>query len=107
MSTPEQISEAPELDPAVRKRANEAVTIYGLLRLLLFVVLTIVIQVLAVLVGAPVPLVMSALLSLIVAFPLSMLIFRKQRVEATQAVAAWSEQRQAKKDWVRNQLADR
>lgn len=107
MSTPEQKPEAPELDPAVRKRANKAAAIYGLLRLLLFVVLTIVIQTLALLVGAPVPLVMSSLLALIVAFPLSMLIFKKQRVEATQAMAAWSQQRQAKKDWVREQLADR
>ncbi|WP_018297830.1 DUF4229 domain-containing protein [Corynebacterium lubricantis] len=107
MSTPQQNSEAPQLDPAVRKRANKAVTVYGLLRLLLFVVLTIVIQAFALMVGAPVPLVMSALLALIVAFPLSMLIFKKQRVEATQAVAAWSEQRAAKKQWVRDQLADR
>ncbi|MHA2787997.1 DUF4229 domain-containing protein [Corynebacterium sp. S7] len=107
MTTPQQNSEAPELDPAVRKRANKAVAVYGLLRLLLFILLTVLIQLVALLVNAPVPLVMSALLALIVAFPLSMLVFQKQRVEATQAVAAWSEQRQAKKQWVRDQLADR
>lgn len=107
MSTPVSRTTAPELDPAVRKRANKAVLVYGLLRLLLFIALTVVIQAFALLIDAPVPLVMSALLALIVAFPLSMLIFSRQRMEATEAVAAWSEQRRARKDWVRNQLADR
>lgn len=95
------------MDPAARKRANKAALVYGGLRLGLFVVLTVVIQVLALLIDAPVPMVMSALLALIVAFPLSMLIFPKQRVEATEALAAWSEQRRARKQWVSQELADR
>lgn len=107
MATPEKKTDTPELDPAVRSRANKAVAIYGLLRLGLFIALTIVIQVLALLLGAPVPIVISALLALIVAFPLSMLMFRKQRVEATNAVAEWSAQRKAKKEWVRQELAER
>lgn len=97
----------PELDPAVRKRANRAALIYGGLRLLLFIGLTVVIQAVAMLIGAPVPVIMSALLALIVAFPLSMLVFSKQRVEATEAMALWGEQRRARKSWVNDELADR
>lgn len=97
----------PELDPEVRKRANQAALKYGLARLGLFVVLTAVIQVAAMLIDAPVPLVMSALLALILAFPLSMLIFSRMRTEATEAVAAWSQQRKARKDWVRSELESR
>lgn len=98
---------APALDTDVRKRANRAALTYGALRLLLFIVLTVVIQSIALLIDAPIPLVMSALLALIVAFPLSMLIFSKQRVAATEAMATWNEQRRARKQWVTDELADR
>ena len=81
--------------------------VYGLYRLLLFVVLTVVIQGLALLIGAPVPLVMSALLALLVAFPLSMLVFTEQRVAATEALATWKQQRAARKDWIQSELAER
>lgn len=101
------MSEAPEVDPNAKRRANKAAAIYGLYRLLLFIVLTVVIQLLAVAVGAPVPLIMSALLALIVAFPLSMLVFKKQRIEAVQALAHWKEQRQARKAWIETELAER
>ena len=50
---------------------------------------------------------MSALLALIVAFPLSMLVFTKQRVEATEAMAVWNSQRKARKQWVSDELAGR
>lgn len=101
------MSEAPEVDPNAKRRANKAAAIYGLYRLLLFIALTVVIQLLAVAVGAPVPLIMSALLALIVAFPLSMLVFKKQRIEAVQALAHRKEQRQARKAWIEAELADR
>lgn len=101
------VNQAPQLDPEVRKRANRAAVKYGLARLVLFVVLTIIIQVVAILIDAPVPLVMSALLALILAFPLSMLMFTKLRVEATEAVAAWSQQRKDRKQWVRDELSSR
>lgn len=99
--------EPPELDPAVRKRANKAALKYGIARLLLFVVLTIIIQLAAILIDAPVPLVISALLALLLAFPLSMLLFTKMRKEATESVAAWSGQRKDRKQWVRNELSNR
>lgn len=98
---------APALDPETRRRANRAALKYGLARLALFVVLTAIIFGAAMLIDAPVPLVMAALLALIVAFPLSMLVFKNLRVEATEAVAAWSQQRQAQKQWVRDELASR
>ena len=97
----------PTIDQNARARANKAAAIYGLYRLLLFLALTVVIQGVAVLIGAPVPLIISALLALIVAFPLSMLIFTKQRVEATEALAQFKAQRQARKDWIEGELAQR
>lgn len=99
--------QAPELDATVQAAARKNVIIYTVARLLLFAALTAVIHGFALLISSPVPLVMSALLALIVAFPLSMLIFEKQRSDATSAVAQWDAQRKAHKDWVRSELADR
>jgi len=95
------------VDPEAKSRANKAVAIYGLDRLLLFIALTVVIQLAAVLIGAPVPVIMSALLALIVAFPLSMLLFKRHRIEANEAVAELKRQRQARKDWIQTELAER
>lgn len=98
---------SPQVDPEAKSRANKAVAIYGLDRLLLFIALTVVIQLAAVLIGAPVPVIMSALLALIVAFPLSMLLFKRHRLEANEAVAELKRQRQARKDWIQTELAER
>ena len=98
---------SPQVDPEAKSRANKAVAVYGLDRLLLFIALTVVIQLLAVLIGAPVPVIMSALLALIVAFPLSMLLFKRHRLEANEAVAELKRQRQARKDWIQAELAER
>ena len=99
--------DAPEVDPSARARANKAIAVYGGLRLLLFIGLTIGIQLLAVAIGAPVPLIMSALLALLVAFPLSMLVFKRRRLEANAAVAELGRQRAARKDWIQSELAER
>ena len=98
---------APELDPRLRKRARIAALKYGGARLALFIVLTFVIWGLSIAIGATIPLVVAALLALIVAFPLSMLIFTGMRRDANEAVAAWSENRKARKQWVRDELAGR
>ena len=98
---------SPQVDPEAKSRANKAVAIYGLDRLLLFIALTVVIQLLAVLIGAPVPVIMSALLALIVAFPLSMLVFKRRRIEANEAVAELKRQREERKDWIQSELAER
>lgn len=96
-----------QVDPQARSRARKAVGVYGFDRLLLFIALTVVIQALAMLIGAPVPVIMSALLALIVAFPLSMLVFKRHRLEANAAVAELKRQRAARKDWIQSELADR
>lgn len=98
---------SPQVDPEAKSRARKAVAIYGLDRLLLFIGLTVVIQLLAMLVGAPVPVIMSALLALIVAFPLSMLMFKRHRLEANAAVAELKARREARKDWIQSELAER
>lgn len=98
---------APELDPQLRKRARIAALKYGGARLALFIVLTFVIWGLSIAIGATIPLVIAALLALIVALPLSMLIFTGMRRDANEAVAAWSENRKARKQWVRDELAGR
>lgn len=105
--TDQQPAHVPELDTEVRKHANRAALKYGLARLGLFVALTVIIQLLAVLIGAPVPLVMSALFALLLAFPLSMLIFSGMRQDATEAVAAWAQQRKDRKQWIRDELSAR
>lgn len=98
---------SPQVNPEAKSRARKAVAIYGLDRLLLFIGLTVVIQLLATLVGAPVPVIMSALLALIVAFPLSMLVFKRHRIRANEAVAELKRQRAARKDWIQTELAER
>lgn len=97
----------PVKDTKVRDRAYKAVVIYGLARLGLFVALTIVIHLLAVAIGSPVPLLITATLALIVAMPLSMFLFKGLRVKATQSLAQWDKQRKAHKDWVKSELANR
>lgn len=98
---------APKEDPELKKTTRRALLKYGAMRLVLFVVLTVVIQLVAMLVKAPVPLVMSALLALIIAFPLSMLIFTNVREEATAGVAQLAKQRKEHKEWIKNELAKR
>lgn len=90
-----------------RGPAVKAVTKYGLARLGIFLVLTALIHLAAVALDAPVPIIFSAMLALFVAMPLSMLIFTRWRVEATEALAELSEQRKARRNWVQRELNDR
>lgn len=103
----EQITEEPTLDTSVRNRAWRDIALYGLARFLLFVVLTIVIQFLAIAIDAPVPLLISAMLGLFVAFPLSMFIFKGLRLRVNAELAEWDAQRKAHKAWVERELAER
>lgn len=96
-----------EEDAQLRARARRALLKYGFARLGLFLLLTVVIAVAAWLIGAPVPLLMSALLALFVAFPLSMLVFTSMRLEANQALALSHERRKQRKEWVQEELAQR
>lgn len=105
--TPQDHPAAPTVDPALRSRARKDVALYGLARLVLFIVLTISIQLLAFAIGAQVPLIMSSLLALLVAFPLSMFVFKGLRLRVTQEMAQWDAQRKAHKAWIKSELSDR
>ncbi|APT83961.1 DUF4229 domain-containing protein [Corynebacterium aquilae] len=103
------MSETPEptLDPQLRAQVRKDFLLYGLARLGLFLLLTVVIALLALAIGAHVPLVMSALLALLIAFPLSMFVFKNLRARVTREVAEWDAQRKTHKQWVKTQLEGR
>ncbi|AKK04702.1 putative DUF4229 family protein [Corynebacterium mustelae] len=115
MSEEQQLPEAPQesaiqppqRDPRLAKQARTSVLLYGLARLGLFITLTMCIQLLALAIGAPVPIYISAMLALIVALPLSVFVFKGLRVRATKAVADWDMQRKAYKQWVKSELSSR
>lgn len=90
-----------------KQQAWKAVTLYGLARLALFILLTVVIQSLAMLTDIQVPLLISATLALFVAMPLSMFVFKGLRTKATSAVAEWDAERKRRKEWVREELSKR
>jgi hypothetical protein len=85
------------------------IALYGLARVLVFVVLTVVIQSVAILMGMgqSFPLLMSALLALIVALPLSMLLFKKLRLRVNEQIAVRDAGRRAHKEQMRAQLEER
>lgn len=80
---------------------------YGAARLALFFLLTAVIQGLAIVLNLPVPLPISALLALLIAFPLSMFLFKRMREDMVAQVADFAERRRAHKEWVASQLDGR
>lgn len=90
-------------------KAWRDITLYGLARLVLFIVLTVIIQLIAVALGMgqSFPLAISALLALIIAFPLSMFVFKGLRGRVNEEIAVWDEGRQRHKDQMRRQLEDR
>ena len=99
--------EPPTPDPELRRRSRAALWRYGLARVVLFILLTVVIELIAILAGFPIPVLLAALLALFVALPLSMLVFKKWRVEATETLAEYSAQLKAHKAWVQAELAGR
>ncbi|MDO4909060.1 MAG: DUF4229 domain-containing protein [Corynebacterium sp.] len=103
----EYTSEEKKIDPVVRRNAFRDVILYGIARLFLFVVLTIVISFVAGVADAPLPLIMSALFALLIAFPLSMFVFKGLRVRATEGIGLWNSQRKARKEWVKKELQER
>lgn len=90
-------------------KAWRDIALYGLARLVLFLVLTVVIQSIAVLLGMgqSFPLAISALLALIIAFPLSMFVFKGLRTRVNEQIAVWDAGRQKHKAEMRAQLEDR
>ena len=73
----------------------------------LFLALTILIQLVSALVVDPLPIYIATLLALIVAFPLSVFVFKNLRLKTTAAVAEWDAQRKAYKEWVKQELSSR
>lgn len=105
--TPAPENTPPVIDGSIKAQARKNVLLYGLARLMLFIVLTILIQTAAVLISSPVPIIISAMLALIVAMPLSFFLFPGLRVRAAEAVAQWSAQRKAYKEWIKTELSSR
>lgn len=102
-------AQAPGEKPKLGGKAIRDVAIYGLMRLALFLVLTFVIHSVVILMGMAefFPLLVSMLLALLIALPLSMLIFKKWRIRATQGLAEWDSGRRAHKQQMRRQLEER
>lgn len=95
--------------PKLSGEAKKNILMYGLLRLVMFLVLTFVIHSVVFLLGMAnfFPLLMSALLALILALPLSMFVFSSMRRKATEGVAEWDAARQQHKRELRQQLQER
>lgn len=109
-STSSENAGGPDLKPGrLPAGAWRDIALYGLARLLVFVVLTVIIQSVAVLLGMgqSFPLLMSALLALIVALPLSMLLFRRLRLRVNEQIAIRDAGRRAHKEQMRAQLEER
>lgn len=85
----------PGQKPKLGSKAWRDVLLYGFLRLVLFLVLTFVIHSIVILLGMAnfFPLLMSALLALILALPLSMMMFKNLRLRVTAQMAEWDSAR--------------
>lgn len=83
--------------------------LYGVLRLVLFLVLTFVIHSAVVLMGMAdyFPLLISMTLALILALPLSMVLFKGLRMRVNEEVAQWDAGRRAHRQKLRDQLRGR
>ena len=90
-------------------KAWRDIFLYGLARVVLFLVLTVLIQSVAILLGMgqSFPLLMSALLALIIAFPLSMFLFKGLRLRVNEQIAIRDAGRRAHKEQMAAQLEDR
>lgn len=93
----------------LRSKALRDVLLYGFLRLLLFLVLTVIIHSIVILLGMAsyFPLLISMTLALLLALPLSMFMFKKLRLRVTAEVAEWDAGRKAHRAQLRDQLRER
>jgi small-conductance mechanosensitive channel len=106
----DSVNETADLAPGkLGGRGWRDIFLYGLARLVLFIVLTVVIQLIAVLLGMgqSFPLAISALLALIIAFPLSRFVFKDLRLRVNEHLAVRDAGRRAHKDQMRAQLEER
>lgn len=93
----------------LRGKALRDILLYGFLRLLLFLVLTVIIHSIVILLGMAsyFPLLISMTLALLLALPLSMFMFKKLRLRVTAEVAEWDAGRKAHRAQLRDQLRER
>lgn len=108
----ETVDENNTTDLAPGKLGGKAwrdIVLYGVARLVLFIVLAVAIELIAVLLGMgqSFPLAISALLALIIAFPLSMFVFKGLRLRVNEHLAVWGAGRERHKDQMRAQLEER
>lgn len=95
--------------PKLGGKAIKNIALYGLWRIVLFLVLTFLIHSAVILLGMAdfFPLLISAMLALLLALPLSMVMFKGLRIRATESIAEWDAGRRAHKLQMRKQLEDR
>ena len=85
------------------------IALYGFLRLVLFLVLTFLIHSIVILLGMAsyFPLLISMTLALLLALPLSMMMFKKLRLRVVAEIAEWDSGRKAHRAQLREQLRER
>ena len=95
--------------PKLAGSAKRDIVLYGLARLGLFIVLAVIIHTIVVVMGMAnfFPLLISMMLALLVALPLSMVLFKKLRVRTVQALAQYGAEKRAYKQQLRDQLEQR
>lgn len=77
---------------------------YTILRLLLVVLLTLAIMAIGRLAGVDVPVLVAAILSVVIALPLSMLLFTRLRAEINSDIAAVDSGRRMKREDLRRRM---
>ena len=98
-------SEASEGDRQVTKGTlARDVALYSLARLLLVVAIVGVIMGGAALVGVTVPLIVAAFFSVLIALPLSLVLFKKLRLRVNESIAVIDEKRRADREQLRSRL---
>lgn len=100
-------AETPQPGNGVRHRVWRDVGLYLLARTGTFIALWAMIAGLAWMIGAPVPLLISALLAIVVLFPLSFLLFQDLRGNVVAGMAQWGAQRAAHRQWVQKEIEGR
>ncbi|MBF6131242.1 DUF4229 domain-containing protein [Nocardia brasiliensis] len=86
------------------RRLARNLGLYTLARLALVVVITVLIVLVAQLVSVDIPLVVAALFALIIAMPLSLLLFKRLRVRVNEDIAVVDERRRHDKAQLRARL---
>src|SRR5699024_3394757 len=90
-----------------RSKAFKGIFWYGLARLVLFLAIFALMIVVLYLFGVYMPAALTAVFALIIALPVSVLMFPNLRMSANESVAQWSDARRAHKEYLREQLAER